>query len=199
MAHLQGITSAHLKGLGIHNCVPFVVNISFSKSNSSGHLLKWEKHTWEKPLQSSHVHSWKALLTPALVSKELRMSLLKEKNLCRVKSQVRESIPVNSAVRTRLFIHLFHQNPAHSCLPCEAEAYCFKIISLRDVSRQTSRFQPLEDKQFPLVQLFLWAQEGTDFTPLNCSGRINHYNIHFCRVKGIAMQDQHLTDFFSYT
>lgn len=33
----------------------------------------------KKPLQSSRVHSWKALLTPALVSKEVKMSLLKEK------------------------------------------------------------------------------------------------------------------------
>lgn len=124
------------------------------------------------------------------------MSLLKGKNLYRDKSQARESIPFNSAVRTCLFICLFHQNQAQFFLPCEAEGYCFKIIPLRDVSRQISRLQPHEDKRFPLVQLFLWAQEGAHFTPLGCSGRINHYNILFCIVKGIAMGDQHLLDFF---
>lgn len=150
----------------------------------------------KKPLQSSHAHGWKALLTPALVSKELKMALLKEKHLYRVRSQARESIPVNSAVRTRLFIHLFCQNQVHSFLPCEAEGCCFKIIPLRDVSRQISSLQSLEDKHFPLVQLFLWAQERTHFTPLNFSGRMEPSNIHSCVVKGIVMEDQHLMDFF---
>lgn len=39
----QGITSTHLKSLGLQNCGPLVVRVSFSKNNSSGDLLKWKK------------------------------------------------------------------------------------------------------------------------------------------------------------
>lgn len=40
MVNFQGITGTCLKTLGLQNSVPFVVKVSFSKSNSSGDLLK---------------------------------------------------------------------------------------------------------------------------------------------------------------
>lgn len=106
-----------------------------------------------KPVQSSCVHNGRALLTPALVSKELKMPLFKEKRLYTVKTQARESILINSAVRTCLFIYLFPQNQVRSFLSHEVEGYCFKIIPLRTSSRQVSSLQPLEDGHFPVVQL----------------------------------------------
>ena len=68
-------------------------------------------------------------------------------------SQARESILVNSAVRTCLFIYQFPQNQVHFFLPHEVEGYCFKIIPLRQRSRQISSLQSLKDAHFPVVQL----------------------------------------------
>lgn len=79
----------------------------------------------KKPLQSSPCSQLKSSVNSCFSQQRTKNVTIKRKNLYRVKSWARESIPVNPAVRTHLFIYLFRQNQVQPFLLYEAEGYCF--------------------------------------------------------------------------